>query len=209
MNETTLTQFLDAVGNGSPTPGGGSAAALTASLAAALVEMVVNLTVGKPAFGEYEGRLKEMGEEAHSYREALAQGIRQDIEAYQSVLEAYLLPKGNEEEKRKRKEQIQKALKKAADPPLFTAATSLKVLKLCEEAVKKGNPSTLSDAGVGTLLAYSGLKGGILNVLVNLLALDDRHLVEKLKKDLQRLETEGEKIKHRIMDIVQAKISCP
>jgi len=205
-DEMTLAQFLEAVAEGSATPGGGSVSALAGSLGSALVEMVVNLTLGKEGFEAQEAELKKIRQEARSHREALAATIVQDIKAYQEVMIAYLLPKTSEEEKRKRKEEIQKALKKAADPPLFTAATSLKVMKLCQEAVEKGNPNTISDAAVGVLLADAALLGGIFNVLINLSALDDKTYVERMKKELRRLRLEGEKIRKSILARVKEKI---
>ena len=205
--EVTLNQFLDAVSEGSATPGGGSVSALAGCLGSALVEMVVNLTVGKKGFEAHEPELKKICEEAHSQREALASTIARDIDAYQEVMNAYLLPKTTEEEKRKRKEEIQKSLKKAADPPLFTAATSLKVMKLCQEAVEKGNPNAISDAAVGALLADAALWGGMFNVLINLSALEDKKYVQKMKNELKRLTLEGEKIKKQIMAKVREKIN--
>ena len=206
--ETTLVQFLDSVAGPNATPGGGSVSALAGSLGAALVEMVINLTMGKKGFEGKEAELQKIREEARSCREALTAAIAQDSLAYQAVMNAFLLPKKTDEEKRKRKEEIQHALKKAADPPLFTTATSLKVMKLCQEAVEKGNPSTISDAAVGALMADAAMGGGIFNVLINLSALEDKHFVEKMKKELQRLEAEGEAIKKIILTRIKEKINC-
>ena len=205
--EITLTQFLDALSEGSATPGGGSVSALAGCLGSALVEMVANLTLGKKAFEAHEGELQKVREEAHSHREALADTIARDIDAYREVMNAYLLPKTTEEEKKKRKEEIQNSLKRAADPPLFTAATSLKVMKLCQEAVEKGNPNALSDAAVGALLADAALWGGTFNVLINLSALEDKKYVQKMKNELKRLTLEGENIKKQIMARVKEKIN--
>lgn len=209
QKEMTVTEFLDALASAQATPGGGSAAALTGSMGAALVEMVANLALGKKGFEDQESILKKIIAEANSYRQALVSAIIQDIDAYQEVLKAYLLPKANEEEKKKRREEIQKALKRAADPPLFTAATSLKVLKLCEQAIAKEKPQTITDAAVGALLADAALGAGALNVLINLSALDDKKYVEKIKKDLHRLHQEGEKIKEEIMKKVNEKLGKP
>ncbi len=203
--ETTVTQFLDAVASGSATPGGGSVSALAGCLGSALVEMVVNLTSGKKAYASDEELLGKIRAEAYSHRQSLVATIEKDIAAYQEVMKAYLLPKTTEEEKKKRREEIQSALKKAADPPLFTAATSLKVMRLCQEALEKGNPSAACDAAVGALMADAALRGGVFNVLVNLSALDDKKYVEKLKKELRRLEQEGARIKEQIMLRVNQK----
>jgi formiminotetrahydrofolate cyclodeaminase len=207
-DEVTLSQFLDAVASGTATPGGGSVSALVGTLAAALVEMVVNLTLGKKGFEAQEAEMKKMGEEAHSYREALGATIAQDINAYQGVMKAYLLPKATEEDKKNRKEEIQKALKRAADPPLFTAATSLKVLKLCQKAAEKGNPNTVTDAAVGALLAEAALQGGVFNVLVNLSALEEETTVKKMKQELKRLEAEGIKTRDKVLTQVRGRLKA-
>jgi formiminotetrahydrofolate cyclodeaminase len=204
--EITLSEFLDAVAGGAATPGGGSVSALVGSLGAALLEMVVNLTLGKKGFEGLEAELRKIGEEAHSYREALAATVTQDIQAYQGVMSAYLLPKTTDEEKNKRKEEIQKALRRAADPPLFTAATSLKLLKLCQKAVEKGTPNAITDAAVGALLADAALHGGVFNALTNLSALENKNTVQRMKKELKRLQQEGSQTKEKILGRVKEKL---
>jgi len=207
-DDVTLSQFLDAVAGPTATPGGGSVSALAGTLAASLVEMVVNLTVGKRGFEAQEAEMKKLGADAHSYREALGSTIAQDIDAYQAVMKAYLLPKSTETEKGIRKEEIQKALRRAADPPLFTAATSLKVLKLCQKAAEMGNPSAITDAAVGALLAEAALQGGVLNVLINLSALEDENTVKKMMRELKRLEAEGIKTRERILNQVKGRLKA-
>lgn len=80
-------------------------------------------------------------------------------------------------------------------------------MKLCQGALEKGNPNAASDAAVGALMADAALCGGVFNVLINLSALDDKKYVEKMKKELRRLQREGEKIKEQIMSLVNAKIN--
>lgn len=203
--DVPLLQFLDAVASGTPTPGGGSVSALAGSMGAALVEMVLNLTLKKEKAGSLE-ELKGICQDTHELREALTETLVKDIVAYQGVMEAYLLPHATDKEKKIRKEEIQKALKKAIDPPLFTAATSLKLLKLCQQALEKGNPNTISDTAVAALMASAALRGGVFNVQINLAALQDREIAERMKKELVRLEEEGEKIKTRILDQVEKKL---
>ncbi len=170
-----------------------------------MVEMVLNLTLKKEKAGSLE-ELKGICQDTHELREALTETLVKDIVAYQGVMEAYLLPHATDKEKKIRKEEIQKALKKAIDPPLFTAATSLKLLKLCQQALEKGNPNTISDTAVAALMASAALRGGVFNVQINLAALQDREIAERMKKELVRLEEEGEKIKIRILDQVEKKL---
>ncbi len=200
--DITLAQFLESVASGSATPEGGSVSALAGSLGSALVEMVVNLTLAKKTFKGNEKELQKIRDEARSCREALTTVIAKDIQAFQELTNAYLLPKTTQEEEKKRKEEIQKALRRAADPPLFTAVTSLKVLQLCQESIEKGFSNMTSDLTIGTLLADAGLCGGSVIVLIHLAALDDKDAVEKMRKELTRLKKEGEKIKKRIFALL-------
>ncbi len=206
--DMTLSQFLDAVAGGNATPGGGSVSALVGSLGAALVEMVSNLTMKKKESEAEREQMKKMAEEARSYRESLSAAVSQDIQAYQAVMNAYVLPRDTDEEKKTRKEEIQRALRKAADPPLFTAATSLKLLKLCRRAVEEGNLNAITDGAVGALLADAALRGGVFNVLVNLSGLDDPKTVKKMKGELSRLELEGEKTKEKILARVKERMNA-
>jgi len=58
-------------------------------------------------------------------------------------------------------------------------------------------------------MADAAMGGGIFNVLINLSALEDKHFVEKMKKELQRLEGEGEAIKKAILTRIKKKINRP
>jgi formiminotetrahydrofolate cyclodeaminase len=75
--------------------------------------------------------------------------------------------------------------------------------------VEKGNPSAVTDAAVGALLAGAALQGGVFNVLVNLLPLDDKNTVKKMKKELQRLEAEANKTREKILARVKEKLNQP
>jgi formiminotetrahydrofolate cyclodeaminase len=203
--DVLLLQFLDAVAAGTPTPGGGSVSALAGSMGAALVEMVLNLTLKKEKSGSQE-ELKGICQEAHELRSAFTETLVKDIVAYQGVMEAYLLPQATDEEKKIRKEEIQKALKRAIDPPLFTAATSLKLLRLCRLALEKGNPNTITDTAVAALMANAALRGGVFNAQINLAALQDRQIAGRMKKELERLDAEGQKIATQIMEQVNQQL---
>ncbi|MEW6665444.1 MAG: cyclodeaminase/cyclohydrolase family protein [Thermodesulfobacteriota bacterium] len=202
----TLGQFLDSVADSTPTPGGGSVSALAGALSAALVEMVAGLTLGKKGYEFCRDEMMEIKTRADSYRQTLENAIAEDSGAYQMVLDAYRLPRGNEEEKKARTEQIQRRLMKAAEPPLLTAETSLKVMELCLAAVKKGNPSAVTDAAVGALLAHAALQGGILNVMVNLSSVKQADYVEQLKERLIFLQADGDRIRNEIMALVKERM---
>jgi methenyltetrahydrofolate cyclohydrolase len=181
--------------------------ALAGALSAALVQMVAGLTLGKKGYESCRDEMLRIKTAAAAHRGTLETAIVEDSRAYQSVLDAYRLPKENEAEKQARSDEIQRSLMKAVEPPLLTAETSLRVMELCLAVVTKGNPSAVTDAAVGSLLAHAALQGGILNVLVNLSSVKQADYVEQLNTKVRSLREHAEQIKGEIMDAVQKRMN--
>jgi glutamate formiminotransferase/formiminotetrahydrofolate cyclodeaminase len=164
----TVERFVDEVSSSSPTPGGGSVAALAGGLGAALAAMVANLTVGKKGYEAAWGSSCALAERAQALKAALLAAVDDDTKAFDGVLAAMRLPKGTDAETRARTEAIAAAYEKATSVPLATARLCLAAIELAEEAARTGNRNSASDAGVGALLAKAGLEAAILNVRTNL-----------------------------------------
>jgi len=130
MKNMTINEFTQLVSSESPVPGGGSIAALSGALSAALAEMVANLTVGKKKYADYKEEMMVIINKASALKEKLLNNIEEDSLAYNKVMEAYKLPQKTEEEKLHRMEEIEKGLKIAALVPLEVAETSFEVLPL-------------------------------------------------------------------------------
>lgn len=171
--EKTVAQLLDEFSAGTAVPGGGTAAALAASIGASLASMVGNLTVGREKFKAVEGEMRGVVDASLTERDRLVDLAKRDEEAFLSVMEAMKLPKGTDDEKARRRGAIQIALKEAAAAPLQTMNDSLKVMNLAYTAANNGNPNAVTDALVGFLLAEAAFRGAMLNVAVNLKSIDD------------------------------------
>jgi formiminotetrahydrofolate cyclodeaminase len=181
MLNLSVTQFLRQLASDAPAPGGGSASALAGALAAALVSMVANLTEGKEKFTDVEADMIQLNQNAGAIRQQLMALMEEDTKAFQQVMAAFRLPKETSTEKERRQAQIQAAMIHAAEVPLKTAKTALKVLELAKIAAQKGNPNAASDAGVAALLAWAAIEGAALNVKINLGSIKD----EKICQDLE------------------------
>jgi formiminotetrahydrofolate cyclodeaminase len=168
--------------------------------------MVAGLTLNKKGLESCRDEMLRIKAVAESHRHTLESAIVEDSRAYQSVLDAYRLPKGNEEEKKARSDEIQRSLRKATEPPLLTAETSLKVMELCLVVVRKGNPSAVTDAAVGSLLAHAALQGGALNVMVNLSSVKQMDYVEQLKNKVRSLEEGAGRLLREIMAVVKERM---
>jgi formiminotetrahydrofolate cyclodeaminase len=160
--------LLDRFAARDPTPGGGSAAALAGALAAALVSMVCAMDKTRSGEGSERARLDTAGAGARDAGERLRSLVDEDTAAYESVMDAYRLPKGSDEEKARRKQAVAAALAHATEVPRRTAESCLAVLRAAAEAAAVGNPNALSDAKTAGALAFAGLLGALENVKINL-----------------------------------------
>jgi glutamate formiminotransferase/formiminotetrahydrofolate cyclodeaminase len=183
--------FPDLVAAATPTPGGGSVAAATGMMAAALGQMVCNLTIGKPKYTGRKLRLQLIRTELTDLSAQLRELIAEDADSFEAVLKAYRLPKETGEQQAARAARIQSATLVAINVPMRTAAQSLQVLKLLRELADIGNPNALSDAAVGAQLAHAAIKGASYNVQVNLSSLADQRAAARCGDEMARLLIEA------------------
>jgi len=197
-----VTDFVDEVSRESPAPGGGSIAALAGSLGAALASMVSNLTANKRGSEDVDELLNKASEKAQEIKLALVQGVDADTNAFNAYMDARRLPSKTEQEKKARIEAEQNGLKEAVRVPLKTAQLSCEAIEVAQTVVEYGNPNSITDVGVGAHIAFTGVKGGIYNVLINLKDIKDEKFVAEMKKICADLE---DKAKQKL-DIILTKV---
>lgn len=189
--ELKVNGFIDEVSRESPAPGGGSIAALAGALGAALASMVSNLSIGKRGTDEVEDKLKPVAEKAQELKDKLTKAIDADTNAFNAYMDARRLPGKTEEEKKIKQTAIQDGLKEAVYVPLNTAKWSAEVLNLADKAIELGNINSVTDAGVGAQIAYTGVKGGVYNVLINLKEIEDQEFVKDMIETCKELEAKS------------------
>jgi formiminotetrahydrofolate cyclodeaminase len=183
----TMHAFLDEVASSSPAPGGGSVAALSGALGAALTSMVCNLTIGKPKYAGVETEMRALLAESEGLRDRLTAMIKADVDVFNRLMATYGLPKETDEQKSARSEAIQAALKDATEVPLACAKACAEAIELSRTAAANGNPAAVSDAGVAAMSAYAGLKSAALNVYINTGSLKDRPFAEAKLAELEAI----------------------
>ena len=188
LKDLTITEFLQQTASSEPLPGGGCTAALSAALAASLVEMVANLTIGRKEFQAVENEMKKIAQTAADLREKLQDDINKDAQAYREVLAAFKLPKNTDGEKKQRSDAIQQAFKTAATVPLGVARDALKIMDLASRAIAQGNQNAVSDGAVGVLVSRTAALAAIYNVKINLSAIKDPGFVKELTREVEALE---------------------
>lgn len=189
-SDLSIADFLERLAAATPTPGGGSAAALTASIAASLVAMVAALTLHSQKQRESQdlelvAQMQAISEEARQVRDRLLVLTDADAAAFERVMAAYKLPKASEAERAQRERAVQAALKHATEVPYEVALCARRVLELAEVVVLKGLKSAVSDARAGVYLAEAALQAALLNVEINLQSIQDERFVSRYKQ-LQR-----------------------
>jgi formiminotetrahydrofolate cyclodeaminase len=201
-----VSQFLTELASSAPAPGGGSVAALSGALGAALVSMVCNLTVGKKKYADVEKDIKALLENSERLRHKLADLLQADVQAYTAVSQAMKMPRATDEEKVARAKVMQQALKKATDVPLQIAEACVEVIALCQPAAEKGNKNAVSDAGVAILLAEAGLRSAALNILINLGWIEDQSFTAEKQRQLDALLAGKPAVRDQVYDYVVEKL---
>ncbi len=157
LAELTIKEFLEKTASGSPIPGGGSVAALSASLAASLTEMVARLTIGKEGYEAVQDEMKTVAQEASKLKLKLVQAIDDDSNAYNDLMSAIKLPRDTEAEKHQREDAIQSGLKKVTLIPMSVAEDSARIMELAGKVVTSGNKNAITDGAVGVMMAKTAI----------------------------------------------------
>ena len=175
LAELTVRDLTERLASRAPVPGGGSASALAGALGAALVEMVCELTVGKPEYEDVDAVARQISASAGELRGSLLAAAEEDAAAYLDVVAARRLPRDGDEERAARKAAIGEASVAATEVPLRVARLATEVLELAASIASVGNRNAVSDAGAAALLAAAAARGAALNVRINLPSLPEAH----------------------------------
>ena len=186
----STNELIHSISQNSPTPGGGSVSALAGSLGAALLSMVSLLTYDKKEYLSRRAKMSHLGEIAHKHQKRLKELIDEDTLAFNSVVDANRLPGKTKSEIKLKKQELFKAYKIATDTPLKIAIISLEIIKLAIDLIKYGNSNSVTDAHVAAEVGLAGVRGGCVNVMINLSSFDkisdyDAKIEEKIESLLK------------------------
>ena len=197
--DMSLKEFIEKVSSSEPVPGGGSVAALCATLSIALIEMVLRLTTKKGDSEVPESQISTLIDKASCLKEELTKEIDRDARAFANVMEAYRLPKGTELEKKVRLEAIEKALKEATIVPMEVAEKAFQLLELSRYVVQYGNRNAITDSAVSAILARGAAIAALYNVRINLASIKDSDFKKEMEIRSHRLEKDAIKEEQEIL----------
>jgi methenyltetrahydrofolate cyclohydrolase len=182
--EETLHRYLDDLASAQSTPGGGSSAALSGAMGAALASMVCRITLGKEAYAHVRQEIEELLGKTEYLRSRFQQLMQEDIEAYGHLAKSYKLPRETSEEREYRTDMIQKQLVGAALVPLEVIECAADLIKSCQRIAEIGSIAVLSDVATGAILASCSGNGAAYMVRINLRSMKNDKLVAELEDRL-------------------------
>lgn len=201
-----LVAFANETASESPAPGGGSISAYVGALGISLATMVANLSSHKRGWDECWEEFSEWAEKGQKIKDELLRLVDEDTNAFNKIMDAFGLAKGNDTEKAIRHQAIQEASKYAIEIPFKVMQKSLNSMEVIKAMAEIGNPNSVSDAGVGALCARTAVMGAFLNVKINAADVEDKSFVkDKLKKGAE-IENNAIALEAEILQIVNQKI---
>ncbi len=193
-----IRRFLEKLSSDTPTPGGGSASALSGALSAALVAMTAGLSLKKGKLKREEA--EKTRKDALAVQRKMLRAVTEDAKSYEAVLRAFRLPKDSQKKRYIRTKAIQKAYQGATAIPQLVAQQSLQLMNYSKILILKGNPNAVSDAGVAAFLADTALTGGLLNIGVNLVSVTDKTFLKKMNLLMKQLARKRNRLMRDILN---------
>jgi methenyltetrahydrofolate cyclohydrolase len=204
--EMTVREFQSALASSSPTPGGGTAAAISLGQAAALTCMVADLTMGNEKWKSGWDVAEKSAMLAVSMLTRAGQLADDDSDSFDAVMDSFKLPKQSDEEIESRRSAIRSATLQAAFVPLETAKLAHNLLQHLPDLAKFGNANAVSDVGVAGLLASAACKGALFNVDINLASIPE-DMGSELAKEASELQDSCRVLSRSVMDEVRARLT--
>lgn len=204
--DMTCKDFADETSSESPAPGGGSISAYMGALAAALGTMVANLSAHKPGWDDRWEEFSVIAEKGRMIQDRLIDLVDEDTVAFNRIMAVFGMPKKTEEEKKARAAALEAATLYATEVPLRTMKASYDTFEVLKAMAEKGNPASVSDAGVGALAARAAVLGAQLNVRINAAGLKDRSKADELLAEAAEIGNKAVESEREIIAIVNKVI---
>ena len=188
----TIQEFLDDLSSSNSIPGGGSAAALTGALNAAVISFIANLTIGKEKYKEVEAEAKEILAESEELKKEMLLMIDQDSKILSDILDSY---KAGDQGK------VKTVCHDAVEFSMDMTKKAVRLMRLSLEISEIGNRMLASDFEVAAYIGDAAVGSAIANVKINLNSLDNEEYKENIKKEYLKLKDESSRLKEEIIEL--------
>ncbi len=206
FSEVSCREFVDVLGSKAPVPGGGGASALVGAVGCALGNMVGSLTVGKKKYKDVEADMAALTAQAEKIQSDLLGLIQRDAEVFEPLSKVYAMKHDTEEQKQKKAEAMEKALREACTVPIEIMEKTCEAIELLVEFASKGSVMAVSDAGAGAACCSGALKAASLNVYINTKSMSDRSYADQLNRSCDRMLEKYTRIAEDIFNDVQSRL---
>ncbi len=202
LADMNVTEFANVLASDAPAPGGGSTAALSGSLGAALTAMVCTLTIPKKAYADHAADLEAVREKASVLQSRFLDVMDRDTDAFLVVSNAFAMPKATDEEKAARSAAIQRGLEGCTATPFEMMELAAEAIGLTASMLGRFNESAASDLGVAAITLRTAVQGAWLNVLINIGSLKNKELAEDYRTRGQALLETVERLSDEVYKTV-------
>ena len=194
----TINEFIEKLGSKDAVPGGGGAAALTASLGISLCKMAANLTVGKKKFAEVEAEMYDIIAECDKLSAEFVGLIQKDADGFLPLSKAYGLPTETEEQKKYKEETLERELVHAAAVPFEIMEKCARAIELSAIVAEKGSKLVVSDAACAINTCMSALKCASLNVYINTKYMKDKEKALELNQRADKMISDSSEVADKV-----------
>ena len=202
LHSVSVFKFIQDLGSSAPAPGGGSAAAMNGATAAALLEMVANLTLGNAKYEAVHEEMRSIQEAMCAVKEEFVHYINKDSAAFMELMNSFKLPKDTEE-KTHRKEEIERTTKQAALVPFAIGKLAYSLLSVAETVILRGNTNAITDGMIAVINARAAIKSAFLNVKINLGSIQDAEFVKDLEDAMDEMESGLDAEEQRLLSLAK------
>ena len=191
-SEKSIQEFLDDLSSSNSIPGGGSAAALSGALNAAVISFIANLTIDKEKYKEVEAEAKEILAESEELKKEMLLMIDQDSRILSDILDSY---------KAGDKNKVKTVCQDAVEFSMDMTKKAVRLMRLSLEISEIGNRMLASDFEVAAYIGDAAVNSAVANVKINLKSIDNKEYKENVKKEYQKLQKESTRLKKEIVEL--------